>query len=384
MSARSQPRRRAEKPARQRALRSRAARTPRESTPKAPRTPRAQKAPRETRAPRTPTTGKLSTRLGRITLFTIWLAVALTGAGLLCVAMADLGPTWLPGVGAVIVSTAYTWAICARTGGRPVVYSLLALILGGLAIGLDREFLRGGAAACTAVLTAVLAVISTVPAARFSSVVREVLVATTLAAGGALAVVGFEPHVALQRFEYTTFGLGVLLCLGIVQRLGAGLHGLGRRGLVVVVVGSVLLAVALVYAETLRHYGSPGLVEAIDDLTRWSRDTLGATPRPLQFALGIPALAWGVHMRARRRQGWWVCAYGTAGTVSIANTLVRPRDSLLEAGLTDFYSLVLGLLIGYVVIRLDLALTGPRGARARRAEEARAIRPEPRRTSPLL
>jgi len=310
--------------------------------------------------------------------------VTLSGVATLGVAMADLGPDWLPGVGAVIVSTSYTWAICARTGGRPVVYSLLALVLGVTAIGLDREFLRGGAAVCMSVLAAVLAVISTVPAAKFSSVVREVGVASLLAGGGALAVVGFEPHVALQRFEYTTFGVGVLLCLGLVFRLGAGLHGLGRRGLAIVVVGSVLLAVALVYAETLRHYGSPALVEAIDDARHWSHDTLGATPRPLQFVLGIPALAWGVHMRARRRQGWWVCAYGTAGTVSIANTLVRPRHSLIEAGLTDVYSVLLGLVIGYVVIRLDLALTGPRGSRARRAEEARAIRPEPRRTSALL
>ena len=357
MSSRIEPRRRAEKPARSR-RRQPSAKPPRVRTS--------------------------SSRLGRITAFTLWLLVTVTGAGLLCLTMADLGPSWLPGVGAVIVSTSYTWAVCARTGGRPVVYSLLALALGVAAIGLDREFLRGGAAACTSVLAAVLAVISTVPAAKFSSVVREVLIAAALAVGGALAVVGYEPHVALQRFEYTTFGLGVLLCLGLVFRLGAGLHGLGRRGLAVVLVGSVLLGAALVYAETLRRYGSPGLVGAIDDLTRWSHDTLGATPRPLQFALGIPALAWGVHMRARRRQGWWICAYGTAGTVSIANTLVRPRESLLEAGLTDLYSLVLGLLIGYVVIRLDLAFTGPRGSRARRAEEARASRPEPRRTSALL
>ena len=363
MSARIEPRRRAEKPVRRH--------TPRRPSRRPPPV-------------RPPSVRTRSFRPGRASAFTLWLLVTAGGVLLLGLSMADLGPTWLPGAGAVVVATAYTWALCARTGGRPVVYSLVALALGGAAIGLDRDFLRGGAAVCTAVISAVLAVISTVPAARFSSVVREVLVAVALSVGGALAVVGFEPHVALQRFEYTTFGLGVLLALGIVFRLGAGLHGLGRRGLVIVVVGSVLLGAALVYAETLRHYGSPGLVEAIDDVTRWSRDTLGATPRPTQFMIGIPALAWGVHMRARRRQGWWVCAYGTAGTVSIATTLVRPRESLLGAGLTDLYSLALGLLIGYAVIRLDLALTGPRGSRARRAEEARAIRPEPRRTSALL
>ena len=41
------------------------------------------------------------------------------------------------------------------------------------------------------------------------------------------------------------------------------------------------------------------------------------------------------------------------------------------------YGLVVGLVIGFVVIRLDLAFTGPRGRRGRRAEEAGALRPEP-------
>jgi len=40
--------------------------------------------------------------------------------------------------------------------------------------------------------------------------------------------------------------------------------------------------------------------------------------------------------------------------------------------------------IGYVVIRVDLALTGSRGRRARRDEQASAVRPEPRRTAALL
>jgi hypothetical protein len=48
------------------------------------------------------------------------------------------------------------------------------------------------------------------------------------------------------------------------------------------------------------------------------------------------------------------------------------------------YGVAVGLVIGFVVIRLDLAFTGPRGRRGRRAEEATALRPEPRRTRPLL
>jgi hypothetical protein len=40
--------------------------------------------------------------------------------------------------------------------------------------------------------------------------------------------------------------------------------------------------------------------------------------------------------------------------------------------------------LGALLIRLDLALTGQRGRGGRRAEEAAAIRPEPARFEPLL
>jgi hypothetical protein len=93
-------------------------------------------------------------------------------------------------------------------------------------------------------------------------------------------------------------------------------------------------------------------------------------------------------MRARRRQGWWVCAFGVAATAPIANALVNPSVALSEVALSIGYGLVVGLAIGFVVIRLDVALTGPsggsRGRRGRRDEEATALRPEPSRTRPLL
>ena len=53
-------------------------------------------------------------------------------------------------------------------------------------------------------------------------------------------------------------------------------------------------------------------------------------------------------------------------------------------GLGTAYSLVAGLLLGYLVIRADSFLSGARGRRARRAEEASAHRPEPGRSHPLL
>jgi NhaP-type Na+/H+ or K+/H+ antiporter len=57
---------------------------------------------------------------------------------------------------------------------------------------------------------------------------------------------------------------------------------------------------------------------------------------------------------------------------------------LMEAGLQLAYGLVIGLVLGYLVVRVDAFLSGTRGARARRAEAATAHRPEPRRTAALL
>ncbi len=180
--------------------------------------------------------------------------------------------------------------------------------------------------------------------------------------------------------------------LALVFRLGAGFHGLGRRGLVTVFAGAGILAVTLLYAELLRRYGTAGLVETLLDGVRWSRDTLGAFPRPIEAVLGVPALAWGVHMRARRRQGWWVCAFGVAATSAASNALANPAISVTESGLSVLYGLVVGLLIGALLIRVDLFLfpspvvSGGGGGRRRRGADPHGygMRPEPARTQPLL
>jgi hypothetical protein len=314
----------------------------------------------------------------------VFVLIVLVGLGALLAGGAGMGPDWLCGAGAVAITTAYSWALAARTGGRPVVVGLLALALGVVVVVSDDDALRTGAAVLTCVVAAVLAVMATVPAVRFVEAVREVLIAVVVAGVGALATIGFEPVVTVTRFEYVTLGLALVAALAVVYRLGAGLHGLGRRGAVTVFVGTAVLALTLAYAELLRRYGTPALVDSLLDAVTWSRANLGAFPRPLESVLGIPALAWGAHMRARRRQGWWVCAFGVAATTPVANALVNPSITLVESGLSVLYGVVVGLLIGFVLIRVDLALTGPPGRRGRRAEEAAALRPEPARGSPLL
>ncbi|SFB93782.1 hypothetical protein SAMN04487968_102368 [Nocardioides terrae] len=322
---------------------------------------------------------------------TLWSVILVVGAAALAAGLVPTGPTWLPGAGALAVATTYTWVLAARSGGRPVTFTVLTLAVGAITLALDRDELRTGAAVVTAVIAAVLAVVITVPAVRFIDAARETCIAVGVAGLGALAALGFEPQVDVGRFEYATLALSLLCAFTLVYRLGAGLHGLGTRGLLIVIVGAVTLAVTLAYAEMLRRYGTPDLVTTLLDAVHWSRDNLGAFPRPIEAVLGVPALVWGTHMRARRRQGWWVCAFGVAGTAAISDALVNPAISVTECALSVLYGLVVGLLIGYVLIRIDLALTGAGGGRravgrtGRRAEEAEhAVRPEPKRTDALL
>jgi hypothetical protein len=299
--------------------------------------------------------------------------------------LSQLGPVpgWLDGAGAVAVATALAWLLATRTAGRAVVSAALALALGVASLLVGGKVLPTGASVMTCVVGSVYAVMVTVPAVTWWKAVREVLVAVLVAAVTAVAAVGFEPTVATERFDLAALFLALGLAFTIVYRLGAGLHGLGRRGMFVVAAGLAVLVVTLAYAELLRRYGAQSFVSSVLDFADWTAARIGAFPRPLVVLLGIPALVWGTHLRARRRQGWWVCAFGVAATVPLSTGLVAPDSSWVEAALRAAYSLVLGLVIGYVLIRADLALTGTKGRGGRRAEEAGPHRPEPRRFAEL-
>ncbi len=317
---------------------------------------------------------------------TLWFLVVVGSAAALVAALLGYVDDWLADVGAIATSTAYAWGLAARTGGRPALFSLLALVLGGAVVALDDRVLRSGAAVVTAVLTAVFAVMVTVPVVRFIGAIREVVVALLVAAAGSMATLAWSPVVDLHRFEYTVLALSLVASFVTVYRLGAGFHGLGTRGVVTVVAGSIMLALTVGYAELLQRYGTHDLVQTLDDAVRWSHHHLGAFPRPIIALVGVPALTWGTHMRARRRQGWWVCAFGIALSAPVAYALIDPGRSVEEAALATAYGVVIGLVLGFLLIRVDLRLTAPRGTRGRRLAEldaATAVRPEPVRTHAL-
>jgi hypothetical protein len=323
------------------------------------------------------------------TLATTWLLATLAALAALLTGWFDvdlprwLAP-WLPLGGAVAVATLYAFALGVRTGGRPVLTALLALGLSTGAVVSGMPVLLSAATVVTAVMGTVLAVIVTVPSARFAGVVRECLIATFVAGVSAFAANAYDARVSVERAEYLVLALSLVGTLVLVYRLGAGFQGLGTRGAVVVIAGIALLAVSLAYTEALTRWGSPELIRGIEQAYRDARQAFGGVPRPLEALLGIPALAWGVSTRARRRQGWWPCAFGAAAFAGISASLIDRRMALLEAGITVAYSVAIGLVLGYLMVRADAFFSGTRGAGARRAEEATAHRPEPRRTAPLL
>lgn len=311
-------------------------------------------------------------------------ALAVAFLAVLAPWVVDDVPSYIRLGGAVGISTLYTFGLGLRSGGRPLISGGLALVLATGAVVSKQPVLLAGATVATAVVTAVLAVLATKRAARFVDVVREVCIAVAVAAVGAFGVRAYGAEVSLERVGYLALGFSLLGALALVYRLGAGLQGIGRRGLVMIVSGIGLLTVTLAYTEALATWGSPGLIDSIDRTFQSVEAAAGAVPRPTEVLLGVPALAWGVSTRARRRQGWWVCAFGAAGLSVVALSLLDPDVVLLEAGLSLAYSLVLGLLVGYAVIRADLFFTGARGRRARQLEELAAHRPEPGRLEPLL
>ena len=84
--------------------------------------------------------------------------------------------------------------------------------------------------------------------------------------------------------------------------------------------------------------GSPELVLQVRSAQDWVRDQLGGVPHPVEALVGIPALVWGVSMRYRRRQGWWVCAFGATATAAVTTGCSRTDVFTMEAVLAAAYS----------------------------------------------
>jgi hypothetical protein len=339
-------------------------------------------------------TSKGSSRLGAALLrasVVAWIVAWLVGTGVAVGAVVDVPrlPGWAPRYGAAALTVLLTIALARRSGGRVWFWGLLGAAFVTLVLVADEPWLRSSAAVFVAVVGAVVSVLLTRPAPTYVRVLYEFVIALVLAVSAGLAVAAYDAPVSWSRYNLLVLALTLAGSMALVWRLGAGFHGLGRRGVLLIVAGAVLVTAVLIYSRILREYGSPSVTTAVQDAISWTRDRLNGVPRPIEVLIGFPALLWGVHTRAHRRQGWWMCAFGTFGTATVATTLAAPRIDPAFAGLSLLYSAGLGLLIGLVVLRVDVVVTRRRtakaaGRRARReAVEPEPLRPEPGRSYPL-
>jgi hypothetical protein len=293
-------------------------------------------------------------------------------------------PPHLPGYGSVVLTGIFVGLVSHRLIGPWRLATVLAAGVGLAAVITGRVWLVGGAASLAAVSSGVLAVVITRPGSSVFKTLRELVVAVATACIGALAVGGYAAPLQIDTFRLLTIVATVLGCLVVAQRLGGGFDELDRRTMGIVVAAVFALVVAAVYSRAFDTWASQGLVDAVDSLANWLRDTIGAVPRPLEWIVGIPALVWGVRSRALRHQGWWICAFGGIATGYIASSLGEPHVDLSQAMLGTAYAVLIGAVLGLALAGLDASMARPDVHRSHQADRELVERAEPGRRQPLL
>jgi hypothetical protein len=324
-----------------------------------------------------------------LTVVAVALVFLLLGAGLAAALthFVDPGvrlPPRTPEIGAAMVTTCLCGLLAHRVGGHTTAAVLFSAPVAATAVVVGWTWLLAGVAALTAFAATVLAVVATRPAKRPVPVVGEYAAAIAVALTGAVAVAAYDASLDPTMLGHVVLLTSLVATLRVAHRLGGGFPGLGKRGAVVIVSAVAVLVAGLAYSEALARWGSPAVIEAFTETRDAIVGLVGAMPRPLELFIGFPALVWGLATRAQLRQGWWVCAFGVLATSGVATSLAAPGAKLGPELLATLYSVTVGLVLGFLVWRMDRLFTGPRGRRARGAERALPLRPEPPRSQPLL
>lgn len=286
-----------------------------------------------------------------------------------------------------IAAAVATWAVIVvlarRCGGRTLLIAAFAALVLAAVTTFPEDWALAGAAVTAASAHGLLAVLITRPAAVVRAV-AELVISASVGIGGAFVVMAYDVTLRPFRFRLLVVMLVLALALVVAYRLGRGVASLGRRGFVLIIGGALLLVVSVAYAQAIRQWGSPELVARLVDSKAWIEDRLGAVPRPIEAFVGFPALLWGVVIRDRRRQGWWMCAFGALGAASIATSFVQPRIDLGEALLASGYDVVIGAVLGLLIVVADRLIGGPGGRRIQTQGRAGERRSEAPRFEPLL
>jgi hypothetical protein len=321
------------------------------------------------------------------------LALVVIGVVAAAVAGAQVAETegWVDSVADPVVrggALVSTWCavvlLSRRCGGRTVVIGGFTAVVLALAGSFPETWALAGAAVTAGTVFGLLAMVYTRPA-RGLGLARELAISASIGVVGALVVAGYHVELRPYRFRMLVLGIALVGAFLLAWRLGQGARSIGRRGGVLILVGVVMLAGSLAYVQAVRSWGSPSLVQNLEDFKGWVTDLLGAAPRPVEALVGFPALVWGVFARCRRRQGWWMCAFGALGAAGITSSLVYPDVGLGSAMASTAYDVAIGLGVGLLVVFVDGVLTtGGGGRRADATRDADSERPEPARFTPLL
>jgi hypothetical protein len=278
--------------------------------------------------------------------------------------------------GAALLLIVFSAGLTHRVGGHMRIWASLGTVLAVAAVVSEANVLLAAAAAVSAVLASVWAVVITRPAVTVLQAVREYVFAIVVALSGTVAVAAWNAPVSYQRFNLVVLSVALGLAITVVWNLGAGLHGLGRQNLAILAGVAALVLLVLAYSSFVRTHGSQMITDTISDLVIWMRQSFGGVPRPVEVFIGFPALLVGVSMRSRNREGWWIMVFAVIGTGVLTTSLVSPGAFPSYIGLSTLYSSILGLVVGLIARWLAV--------RDRSKRAARVVEPERRIEPPRL
>ncbi|MDX6277264.1 MAG: hypothetical protein QOJ72_1392 [Nocardioidaceae bacterium] len=315
----------------------------------------------------------------RFVMFLVFIGWVIGTAGSATAIIAIDTPSWIERPSAALLMVVFGIGLTHRGGGYLRIWFPMTVVLGVAAVTLETNILLASAAAATAVLGAVWAVLVTRPAATAMGAIGEYAMSLGVALSGTLAVAAWNAPVNYQRFNLTVLAIALGLAITLVWNLGAGLHGMGRQNFAVLAGIAAMVLLVLVYSSFVRSHGSQSLVHLISDWVIWTRTHFHGVPRPVEVFIGFPALVVGVSLRSRRREGWWILVFAVIGTGVLTTSLVTPGAFPTYIGLSTLYSSILGLVVGLVFRQQVMK---ERSARAARAIEE-VVRVEPPRFSAL-
>ena len=319
-----------------------------------------------------------SPRTARVLMFGVLVAwiIGTLAAGTSVVAVDLPIDTNVERPGAALLLIVFSVGLTHRVGGHMRIWASLGTVLAVAAVVSEANVLLAAAAAVSAVLASVWAVVITRPAVTLLQAVREYVLAIVVALSGTVAVASWNAPVSYQRFNLVVLSVALGLAITVVWNLGAGLHGLGRQNLAILAGVAALVLLVLAYSSFVLTHGSQMITDTISDLVIWMRQSFGGVPRPVEVFIGFPALLVGVSMRSRNREGWWIMVFAVIGTGVLTTSLVSPGAFPSYIGLSTLYSSILGLVVGLVARWIAV--------RDRSKRAARLVEPERRIEPPRL